>query len=132
MQNKIKSFHHLALKSTNFDKSKEYYTKVLGLKEVKNWGEGDSRATMLELADGSNLELFAGGISYKKVESPLIHFAFNVDDVDAMVEKSREFGLMVSVEPKDIDVKGNPGFKARIAFCIGVDGEEIEFFTPKD
>ena len=108
----IKGFHHVAVKASDFEKSYKFYTELLGLKCRNSWGEGDKRAMMLVADDGSAIELFAGGTKADAYTSPYIHIAFCVD------------------EPKDMDVQGNPGFKARLAFCYGPDGEEVEFFKP--
>ena len=34
-------------------------------------------------------------------------------------------------EPKDIEIQSDPRFPARIAFCHGPLGEDIEFFCEK-
>lgn len=39
--------------------------------------------------------------------------------------------IEVFVEPKDIEIQSDPRFPARIAFCRGPLGEEIEFFCEK-
>ena len=39
--------------------------------------------------------------------------------------------FIVTVEPKDICIPSNPPYPARIGFCIGPVGEEIEFFQEK-
>jgi glyoxylase I family protein len=127
----IKGFHHVAIKSADFKKSMDFYINVLGLKKVNAWGSGDNSAAMLALSDNSRIELFAGGKTVENIESPIVHIAFNVEDPDFYIEKIRAYGLEVTAEPKDVDVTGTPGFKARIAFCKGVDGEILEFFATK-
>jgi len=57
--------------------------------------------------------------------------AFAVKDVDACVEAVRAAGYEITVEPNDIVIPSNPPLPARIAFCIGPVGEEIEFFCEK-
>ena len=37
-------------------------------------------------------------------------------------------GYEVFIEPKNIEIASLPTFPARIAFCKGPQGEEIEFF----
>ena len=59
------------------------------------------------------------------------HFAFATDDVDACVEAVKAAGYEVFIEPKDIEIASTPVFPARIAFCKGPLGEEIELFEEK-
>jgi catechol 2,3-dioxygenase-like lactoylglutathione lyase family enzyme len=126
----IKAFHHVAVKASDFEKSLHFYKDLLGLKQTNAWGEGNDRAVMLALDDNSRIELFAGGEKYDTLKSPYIHFAFNVDDPDMYIERVRAEGYAIKMEPDDKDIPGTPGFKARIAFCYGPDGEEVEFFAP--
>ena len=84
---------------------------------------------MFDTGDGI-IEVFDDG------ESPLPqgnirHFAFATDDVDACVLAVRDAGYEVFIEPNDIEIQSNPKFHARIAFCRGPLGEEIEFFCEK-
>lgn len=132
MKKMIKGYHHVAVKASDFEKSLGFYKDLLELKQVAAWGEGDGRAVMLALADDSRIELFAGGHKIEQAESPYIHIAFRVDCPDCIVEKLRKEGYRVKMEPQDVDISGTPGFKARLAFVYGPDGEEIEFFAPKD
>ena len=53
-------FHHIALKCSDIEKSLTMY-KALGMKEVMRWGEGDGLVVMLDIGDGSRMELFANG-----------------------------------------------------------------------
>ena len=43
----------------------------------------------------------------------------------------RTAGYEVFIEPKDIQIQSDPVFPARIAFCRGPLGEEIELFQEK-
>ena len=56
---------------------------------------------------------------------------FDTGDVDACVSAVRKAGYEVFIEPKDIEIQSDPRFPARIAFCRGPLGEEIEFFCEK-
>lgn len=124
----IKGIHHVALKCCSreeYEKAAEFYRDILGLSVARSWAGG----IMFDTGDGI-IEVFDDG------ESPLPqgnirHFAFATDDVDACVSAVRAAGYEVFVEPKDIEIQSDPKFPARIAFCRGPLGEEIEFFCEK-
>lgn len=64
-------------------------------------------------------------------EGCIRHFAFATDHVDELVEKVRNAGYTVSVEPKDVDMKMDPVFPIRVAFVEGPLHELIELFCEK-
>ena len=45
-----------------------------------------------------------------------------------MIDKIKGAGYEVFIEPNNIVIKSEPEFHARMAFCFGPLGEEIEFF----
>ena len=73
------------------------------------------------------LEIFNNGEGIK-TKGALRHIAFATDNVDEMVNIVKNAGYEVFIEPKDIVIDSNPIFPARMAFCYGPLGEEIEFF----
>lgn len=85
-------FHHVAIRSHDFDASVEFYTKVMGFTEKIAWGEGDGRVTMLDTGDGNYLEIFANGKPGEKPEGSVIHLALRTTDVDAVIERARSAG----------------------------------------
>lgn len=128
----IKGTHHIALKcgsTEEFETTIAFYTKTLGLEVLRSWGEGADAGIMLNTGD-SILEIFAAGKVAGSTGS-VNHYALATDDVDACVEAVRAAGYTITMEPNDIVIPSTPGFPARIAFCIGPVGEEIEFFDEK-
>jgi glyoxylase I family protein len=122
-------FHHLAMRVKDFDASVKFYTEALGFTEKIAWGEGDSRAVMLDTGDGNYLEIFSGGADGPKPEGAYLHVAFRTDNCDDAIEQARKAGAEVTVEPQDVDIASRPQpTRVRIAFCKGPDGELIEFF----
>lgn len=120
--------HHIALKSTNFEKSLEFY-KALGMKEKVSWGEGDGRAVMLDLGDGNYLELFADGEKSEYADKRFYHIALRADDVDLAFETAVNAGAIPQTHPKTVSPEGaSCPLTMRIAFVQGPDGEVIEFF----
>lgn len=127
----ICGIHHVALKcdgTAEFEKTLHFYQNVLGLEPVRSWGEGENAGAMLSTGDGL-LEIFASG--KKLPQGAIRHFALRTERVDDCVAAVRAAGYPITVEPKDIVIASNPPFPARIAFCTGPVGEEIEFFQER-
>ena len=80
-------YAHMAIAAKDFDKSLTFY-KALGLKIYTQWGEGDSRIALLDMGDGSLLELFAkpalntDTVAGVADGNPFLHFAFSAQNVD--------------------------------------------------
>ena len=130
---KTTGLHHVALKAQGveaFQKMMVFYRDLLGMKVVRTWGVDDTSAAMLDTGDGSMLEVFANAPDTLGMGA-LRHIAFACSDPDAMIEKVRAAGYTVTMEPKDIVIPSDPPYPARIAFCIGPVGEEVEFFCVK-
>ena len=126
-----KGVHHIALKAKGvpaFEKMLHFYTELLGMPVVRRWGSGEDLGAMVAIGNGSVMELFSNG-SDELGQGAIRHMAFAVDDVDACVAAVRAAGYEITIEPKDIVIASNPPLPARIAFCIGPVGEEIEFFA---
>lgn len=64
-------------------------------------------------------------------EGCIRHFVFATDYVDELVERVRNVGYKVSVEPKDVVMKTDPVFPIRVAFVEGLLHESIELFCEK-
>lgn len=127
----ICGIHHVALKcggTAEFEKTLHFYQDVLGLEPVRSWGEGENAGAMLSTGDGL-LEIFASGEKLPK--GAIRHFALRTERVDDCVAAVRAAGYPITVEPKDIVIASNPPFPAKIAFCTGPVGEEIEFFQER-
>ena len=127
----ISGIHHVALKCNGmaeFAKTLDFYQNTLGLESVRSCGEGDTAGAMLSTGDGL-LEIFASGEPLP--QGTIRHFALRTDRVDDCIAAVRKAGYAITVEPKDIVIASDPPFPARIAFCIGPVGEEIEFFQEK-
>lgn len=124
-------FHHIALRVTEFEATLRFYQDGLGFVRVYGWGEGDSRAAMLDTGDGNYLEVFAGGKRAPGAEPPegaLLHFALRTSDVDGAYDRALAAGARSQIEPKDVMLAGEPPVPVRLAFVRGLDGEVIEFF----
>ena len=124
----IKGVHHVCMKCCNeeeYIKTQAFYRDVLGLPEVRRWDVG----VMFDLG-GVLLEIFSNETeTYSK--GVWQHIALATEDVDACVKAVRDAGYEITMEPKGIVVACQPPVPARIAFCVGPMGEEIEFFHEK-
>ena len=121
-------FHHIGLKVADFAKSREMY-RALGMKEICGWGEGDGEIVMFDLGDGGRIELFAGGGDHLSKEGKWLHFAMKVDDVDAAYATALAAGFESKIAPKVVPLASWPNpMSINIAFVVGPDGEELEFF----
>ena len=126
-------FHHIALRARDFDRSLRFYTEGLGFRPALTWGEGPTRAALLDLGDGNYLELFAAKPGQIPDEGapgtgwPFLHLALRSHDVDGVTERVRALGAKVTVEPKSVDL-GNPSVPVRLSFFLGPDGEVLELF----
>lgn len=121
----IKGLHHISMKcgtEKKFEEAKAFYIDLLGFKVVRQWPEG----IMLDFGNGM-LELFSNGQGVRELGA-IRHIAFATDDVDGIVSQVKEAGYEVFIDPKDIVIRSDPEFRARMAFCFGPLGEQIEFF----
>lgn len=99
--------HHVALICSDYARSKEFYTQVLGLKIMaEHYREArDSYKLDLLLPDGSQLELFSFPTPPERPSRPeacgLRHLAFAVEDINSAVAWLESQGVMV--EPVRVD-----------------------------
>ena len=124
----ITGIHHISLKCGTkeaFEKAKDFYLNVLGFSVVREWPEG----IMIDSGAGQ-IEIFCNGEGIK-AKGALRHIAFATDNTDEMAEKVKAAGYQMFIEPNDITVHSQPEFHARMAFCYGPLGEEIEFFQER-
>lgn len=124
----VKGIHHVAMKCPtheSYEAEIAFYGTTLGMEIARSWDGGIMFCTgagLMEIFDCAEPALPQGVIR---------HFALATDDVDACVKAVREAGYPITMEPKDIVIGSQPPFPARIAFCTGPLGEEIEFFCKK-
>ena len=121
-------FHHIALKTKDLQKSVAMY-EALGMQELVRWGEGESEIVMLDVGDGGRIELFANGGDEYAVNGKWQHFALRVDDVEHAYAVAIAAGFQTKIAPKVVPLVSKPQpMSINIAFVIGPDGEEVEFF----
>ena len=124
----VKGVHHVCMKCSTpeeFAKTQAFYGDVLGLPKVRVWDVG----VMFDLG-GVLLEIFSNGTE-SLTKGVWQHIALATEDVDGCVKAVSEAGYEITMEPRDIVIACEPPVPARIAFCVGPMGEEIEFFHEK-
>jgi glyoxylase I family protein len=125
---KLESFHHIALIVSDYKRSKDFYTQVLGFKvEAENYrAERDSYKLDLVGASGMRLELFSFPTSPARPTRPeacgLRHLAFQVGDLERAVAHLVEFS--VACEPIRIDEYTGK----RFTFFSDPDGLPLELY----
>ena len=124
-------YHHIAIKASDYERSLTFYRDGLGFTEAVSWGEGDSRACMLDLGDGNYLELFAGGPPEGRPEGDWVHYCLRTSDCDKAYQTVVDAGATIVSEPNDVSIPSEPPLKIRNCFFKGPDGELLEFFEYK-
>jgi glyoxylase I family protein len=104
---KLNRVHHIAIICTDYEKSKRFYTELLGLtilREVYR-EQRDSYKLDLEIAGQYQVELFSFPNPALRSSRPeaagLRHLAFEVDDIEEAIKPVEAYGIVV--EPIRID-----------------------------
>ncbi len=88
----ILGFHHVALIVSDYQKSKTFYTQLLGAEIIAETYREARQSYKLDLrfADGSQIELFSFPVTPPRFTSPetcgLRHLAFRVESIEQAVE----------------------------------------------
>src|SRR5687768_15301320 len=105
---KLNKIHHIAIICSNYEKSKKFYTEILGLRpknEVYR-KERDSYKLDLEVNGQYQIELFSFPNPPERPSFPeaagLRHLAFEVEDIDAAIGELVTKGIEVG--PVRVDV----------------------------
>ena len=125
----VQGIHHISMKCgtrDEFTKAKAFYCGLLGMKIIRDWSEG----AMIDTGAGL-IEIFCNGKGIWE-KGAIRHVALCVTDVDAFAARIRSAGYHVFIEPKNIVIPSDPPLFARMAFCIGPLGEEIELFCEQE
>ena len=125
----IRGIHHVSMKcgtKEELERAKAFYLGVLGMTLAREWPEG----ILIDTGNGL-IEIFGNGEGIRS-KGAVRHLALAADDVDGIADAVRAAGYTVFHGPKDIMIPSEPPLHARMAFCSGPLGEEIEFFQEKE
>jgi glyoxylase I family protein len=125
---KLKKVHHIAIICSDYEKSRDFYVRILGLIPIREVyrNERDSYKLDLEVNGNYQIELFSFPAPPKRPSYPeaagLRHLAFEVDDIETAVDDLTRMG--VEVEPIRLD----PYTDKRFTFFSDPDGLPIELY----
>ena len=115
---------HTMVRISNLDDALDFYTKKLGLREVRRYDSDAGRFTLIfvaapespdapvELTYNWDPETYTGGRNFG-------HLAFEVDDIYAFCERLQNHGVTINRPPRD----------GRMAFVKSPDGISIELLN---
>jgi glyoxylase I family protein len=122
--------HHIAIQAHDWEESLRLYRDVLGMELAAEFGSPERKIVLLDMGDGSYIELFAPTpdtppVIEPAIHLPVMHIALATTDAKAAAEHVRQAGYGITVEPKTVNLGK---LTVTIAFFKGPNGEIIEFF----
>ena len=124
----LRRIHHAAIICSDYQRSKDFYTRILGLRIIAENLRAARQSWKLDLAlpDGSQIELFSFPAPPPRPSTPeaqgLRHLAFVVEDIDAACARLVAQG--VTVEPIRVDEYTG----RRFTFFPDPDGLPLELY----
>lgn len=106
--------HHISIICSNYEKSKIFYTEILGLEIIREIYRKERQSYKLDLALNGVyvIELFSFPAPPPRLSRPegtgLRHIAFEVDDLNIVIEKLKNHN--VTCEPIRLDETTNKHF----------------------
>jgi glyoxylase I family protein len=124
---KILSIDHISINVIDFEKSKDFYGRILGFKQLQTVDCGDFDITYFALPNGSRLELFDyhgknRNNPHEESDAGLRHLAFRVEDVAVHEKLLRAEGVEITLSTCDL-----PSLEARVLLFLDPNGATLEF-----
>ncbi len=127
----LKGIHHIAIIVSDYERSKKFYTAILGLKIIAENFRKELNSYKLDLSVNGEyqIELFSFPSPPPRVTRPeatgLRHLAFAVKDLDEVIARLKQFDVIS--EPIRIDEFSGK----RFTFFADPDGLPIELYEIK-
>jgi len=124
----LNKIHHIAIICSHYERSKAFYTEVLGLTVIREVYRAERQSYKLDLALNGNyvIELFSFPSPPQRLSRPegtgLRHLAFEVNDIEETVRQLAEH--QVEAEPVRTDEYTGKKF----TFIADPDQLPIEFY----
>ena len=124
----LKGVHHIAIICSDYQKSKYFYTTILGFTIVREVYREERQSYKLDLALNGEyiIELFSFPNPPKRVSQPeatgLRHLAFSVDDIEMAIKELKNYNVVT--EPIRVDEFTGKKF----TFFSDPDGLPIELY----
>ena len=124
----IESIHHVAILTDDYEKSKHFYTAVLGFTIIKETFREDRASYKLDLAVNGvyQVELFSFPEYKERVSFPeakgLRHLAFAVQDLESAVKELTEKGIDVQ------GIRTDELTNKRFCFFNDPNGQPLELY----
>ena len=124
----IEAIHHIAILTDNYERSKSFYTEILGFNIIRETYRKERDSWKLDLAIGDHyqIELFSFPEYRERGSWPeskgLRHLAFVVADVDASADELRGKGVEVEAVRVD-ELTGK-----RFVFFTDPNGQPLELY----
>lgn len=124
----IESIHHVAILTDDYEKSKHFYTAVLGFTIIKETYREDRASYKLDLAVNGvyQVELFSFPEYKERVSFPeakgLRHLAFAVQDLESSVKELTEKGIDVQ------GIRTDELTNKRFCFFNDPNGQPLELY----
>jgi len=124
----LNRIHHTAILCSNYQKSKSFYTNILGLEIIQETYRQERQSYKLDLSLKGEyvIELFSFPDPPQRLSRPeatgLRHIAFEVDDIDAVVGKIEESNI-ISEPIRTDEITGK-----RFTFIFDPDNLPVELY----
>ncbi|MDX5338791.1 MAG: VOC family protein [Cyclobacteriaceae bacterium] len=124
----LQNLHHLAIICSDFERSKKFYTEILGFEIIQEVYRKERDSYKLDLSLNGNylIELFSFPNPPARVSRPeacgLRHLAFSVSHIESEVKKLRNLGIPV----EEIRIDEYTGKK--FSFFSDPDGLPLELY----